>query len=368
MKTYNIAVIGGGFMGRTHSCCVQNLKFYYDCNFRARLHTLCGRDASKTQLQAQRYGFLHAATDFDSVISNPDIDIVDICTPNPLHFAQAKTAILAGKHVYCDKPLAVTADEAYELAELAKRSGKVCQVVFQHRFWPAVIRAKQIIGAGGIGDIISIRAAFLHSSLVDGSKPYAWRNAPVSEGGGVLNDLGSHILDLIMYLCGDIESISAVTRTLYPKRSCADKRVKITSDDAAYMILRLKNGACGTAEASKLATGLNDSLKIEIHGKAGALMFDLAHPGELKYFSSADAGAPYGGESGFKTLDCLQKYPSPCDFLSGANTPGWIRAHLHSYFCFLDNIESGREPSPSFADAARVQALIEQARKCRPFE
>lgn len=357
MHSYNIAVIGGGFMGKTHSLCAASLPFYYDCDFKAVLDTLCSKDPQNTRRRADRYGFLHWTTDFESVIQNPDIDVIDICTPNYLHYSQAQAAILAGKHVYCDKPLCVNARQAHRLAELAEKSGKVCQVTFQHRFWPAMMQLKQLVDSQAIGQIISFRAVFLHSSLVDPDKPYAWRNAPVSEGGGVLNDLGSHLLDLICYICPQIDSISSVTQTLYPSRRCGTENIEISSDDAAYMLIRLKNGACGTAEVSKLATGMNDVLKLEIHGDSGALMFDLSTPGQLKYYDLKD-----GKQGGFKTIDCMQKYGPPCDFLTGAVIPGWIRAHIHSYFCFLNNIDKGLPPCPSFSDAAKVQDLIQQAR------
>lgn len=359
MRTYNIAVIGGGFMGKTHSCSIADIPFYYDTDFKPILHTLCGRTAEKTERLAARLNFLHAETDFEKVISNPEIDIVDICTPNMLHYPQAKAAILAGKHVYCDKPLCVTALQARELAQLAESEKRVCQVTFQHRFWPAVLYAKQLIRDGAIGDIISFRAMFLHSSLVNRDKAYAWRNAPISEGGGVLNDLGSHLLDLIMFLCGDIEDISSVTQTLYGERRRDGKTVPVSSDDAAFMLVRLKNGACGTAEASKLATGLNDVLKLELHGKSGALMFDLTRPGELKYYAEQSGG--------FTVIDCLQKYPQPCDFLTGSVLPGWIRAHIHSYFSFLQAVDGARPASPSFAEAAHVQEIIEKARSKSTF-
>lgn len=359
MKVCNIAVIGGGFMGKTHSLCAAALPFYYDMNVRPVLHTLCGRDKSKTETQAERYGFLHAETDFDSVINNPEIDVIDICTPNPLHYAQAKAAILAGKHVYCDKPLAVTAKEAAELAELAEKSNKVCRVTFQHRFWSAVIKARQLIDSGAVGEIISFRGVFLHSSLVDENKPYAWRNAPADDGGGVLNDLGSHLIDMIMYLCGEVECTAALTDTRCPKRRDSGGKIhEVTCDDAVYMLLRLKNGACGTAEASKLATGLNDVMKIEIHGKKGAVTFDLSRPDKLRFFDMKNGG--------FTDIDCMQKYSEPCDFLNGANLPGWIRAHIHSYFCFIaaaNGKASKADPAPDFKDAAGVQRVIEQARK-----
>ena len=218
MKTYSVAVVGTGFMGRTHSLCADGIRFYYDAPFSVRLHTVCGHTHEKTEAFARRIGFARWTTDFDSVL-NDDIDVVDICTPNPWHYPQAKAAILAGKSVYCDKPLCVTAAEAYELADLAAKRGVICQVAFQHRFWPAVMRAKALVESGGIGDILEFRGAFLHSSLLSADKPYAWRYAPVSEGGGVLNDLGSHIIDLTAFLAGDVSEISSLTQTLHRERS-----------------------------------------------------------------------------------------------------------------------------------------------------
>ena len=342
-------------MGQTHSFSAQSIPFFYNCKFRAVLHTLCGRDPLKTENQARRWGFLHATSDFDSVAGNPEMDIIDICTPNPLHYPQAKAAILAGKHVYCDKPLCVTAAQADELAELAKKHNVCCQVTFQHRFWPGLMRAKEILDAGGIGSITNFRAAFLHASLADGDRPYAWRNAPISEGGGVLNDLGSHILDLIVHLCGDIDDIKSAFKTLYPQRRGENgQMLDVLSDDAAYMLLRLKNGACGTAEVSKIATGLSDVLKIEIHGTDGALFFDFDRPGQL--------GCSGGGNDEIKIIDCLPKYPDS-DFLNSTQKPGWARAHIHSYYTFLSSISKNQTPSPSFADAAKVQHLIETARR-----
>ena len=345
-------------MGQTHSFSAQSIPFFYNCGFRAVLHTLCGRNPQKTEKQARRYGFLNAVCDFDSVISNPEIDIVDICTPNPLHYPQAKAAILAGKHVYCDKPLCVTASQADELAELSEKHSVCCQVTFQHRFWPGLMHAKEILDAGGIGNITNFRAVFLHASLVDKNRPYAWRNAPVSEGGGVLNDLGSHILDLIMYLCGDAEDIKAMLKTLYPiRRDENGEMLDVLSDDAAYMLLKLKNGACAAvliAEVSKIATGLSDVLKIEIHGTDGALFFDFDKPGQLKY--------SVGNSNEIRIIDCQPKYPGS-DFLNSAQKPGWARAHIHSYYTFLSSVFNKTAPSPSFADAAKVQHLIETARK-----
>lgn len=365
MKTYNVAVIGFGFMGRTHSYSFESLPFYYpDAPFRANLYAVMSRDITKAEKMKQTYGFDKATDSFEDIINDDNVDIIDICTPNALHFEQIKKALEKGKHVYCDKPLAATYDEASQLCELVMKGKALGGMTFQNRCFPAVIRAKQLIDDGRLGDIVSFRAAFLHSSLTDKNKPYAWRMSPISEGGGVLMDLGSHVIDLVTFLCGKIEKVKAITQIATPVRPDGKGGyVNIECDDAVYMTAKLKNGAMGTIEASKLALGVNDSLRIEIHGTLGAVRFDLAKAGELDFYDATDKTSPYGGESGFKTIDCLQKYPAPCSFLNGSNAPGWIRAHIHSAFNFLDALYNGRTPSPSFEDGLEAQRVIELARK-----
>ncbi len=312
MKNYNIAVIGFGFMGKTHSYSVASLPFYYsDAPFKVNLYAVCSGTLANAVRAKELYGFEVATDNFDDILNDEKVDVIDICTPNALHYEQIKKALSYGKHIYCDKPLAATYEQAKEVALLAQKSGLCCGMTFQNRAFPAVIRAKQLIDEGRLGDIISFRGAFLHSSLLDANKPYSWRTSSFEEGGGVAMDLGSHIIDLLTYLCGKIVDVKAFTKTLYPTRPDGKGGVReILSDDAIFMIARLENGAIGTIEASKLATGINDSLRFEIHGTLGALRFDLVRPGELGFFDATDAETHFGGESGFKIIDCLQKYPA----------------------------------------------------------
>lgn len=344
MKKYNIALVGCGGIGKVHAYSLASIPFFYpECGFKPVLHTL----VSSNPKNAEIYGFENCTQSFDDVINNKEIDIVDICTPNTQHYAQARAALLAGKHVFCEKPLAVTAEQAQELAELAKKTGLVTGLNFQNRYWMAVIRAKEIIDSGALGEIITFRAAFLHASSLDKNKPYAWRYAPVSEGGGVINDLGSHVFDLIYHLAGGIDEIKCITKTLHTERS----GTAVTSDDAAFMAVRLQNGAVGTVEATKLASGIADSLRIDIHGTDGAVRFDTAEPNVLQFFD---------GES-FKQIDCMQKYPYPCTFQNAGNNTGGVRAHIHAYFEFLKAVDSKTHFAPDFTDGAYIQRIIEKS-------
>lgn len=341
MKNYNIALIGYGGIGKVHAYSIASLPFFYpDCGFSVTPHTL-------VTSKKQSYGFLNITDDFESVLNNNEIDIVDICTPNTCHFEQAKAALLAGKHVFCEKPLAVSSREAEELADLAKERGLITGLNFQNRYWAGVMRAKEIIERGDIGDIITFRAAFLHSSSLDADKPYAWRYAPVSEGGGVINDLGSHVFDMLLYLIGRFDSIKCMTKTLHTERSGQD----ITSDDAAFMAVRMQCGAVGTIEATKLATGVSDSLRFEIHGTKGAVRFDTAEPNTLWFFDG----------DFYKAVDTMQKYPAPCSFQNAKNNAGGLRAHIHAYFEFVNAVDRGKRFYPDFEDGAYIQRIIEQA-------
>ena len=339
MKNYNIALIGCGGIGKVHAYSIASIPFFYpDCGFTVSAHTL-------VTSKSQSYGFLKVTDDFNSVINDKDIDIVDICTPNTCHYAQAKAAIEAGKHVFCEKPLAVTAKEAYELSELASKKGVITGLNFQNRYWAGVMRAKELMSE--IGEIVTFRAAFLHSSSLDGNKPYAWRYAPVAEGGGVINDLGSHVFDILYYLIGEFADIKCMTKTLHTERSGRD----ITSDDAAFMAVRMKNGAVGTVEATKLATGISDSLCFEIHGTKGAVGFDTAEPNFAVFFDGKDR----------RMTETMQKYPAPCGFLNAKNNTGGTRAHIHAYFEFVNAVDRKVNFAPSFADGAYIQSIIEKA-------
>ena len=299
--------------------------------------------------------------DAEEIFEDPAIDMVNICTPNNLHFDQLKKAIQYGKHIYCDKPLAVTADEANEIARLAEEKGVIAQVAFNYRFLPAILRAKQLVDKGRIGKPICYRASYLHSGSISPDKTVGWKQLK-KYGGGVIVDLGSHIIDVIYFLLGGFGEISADTTILYPKRK--DKSgniVKVDAEDSFMMMARMTNGCTGTIEASKIATGIDDELRFEIHGDKGALRFNLMQPNYLEYFSAEDNDMPYGGDSGFKKIACVQRYEPPAgDLPSVKNSIGWLRGHVHSLYKFTESVYNGTSASPSFKEGAYIQQVMEK--------
>ncbi|MBQ7719035.1 MAG: Gfo/Idh/MocA family oxidoreductase [Clostridia bacterium] len=361
----NIGLIGFGMMGRTHACAVENQKWYYtpsDPASKARITAVCTRHADTARTAAEGYGLGYPSTDEDELIYSPDIDIIDISTPNIYHFETAKKAILAKKHVLCEKPLTVTADEAEELARLASENGVTAQIVFNYRFLAPNRLAKRLTDEGRLGRILSFDIRYLHSSACDTGKPAGWKQT-AEYGGGVFNDLGSHAVDLIYYICGGFKDIKGRAQIAYPVRTGPDgSEWKTDADEAFYALAELECGAVGTITASKIAVGTNDDLRYEIYGEKGALKFDLMEPNWLWLYDTGDKGGEFGGERGFRKIECVGRYPSPGDRFPGAKAPtGWMRSHIESYHSFLTAVSSGQKPCPSFDDAAHVQRVLERA-------
>ena len=236
-------------------------------------------------------------------------------------------------------------------------------MTFQNRFLPAVMRARQLIEDGRLGRILTFRASYLHSGSVDLEKPISWKQDKALSGGGVLLDLGSHVLDLIYYLVGEYKSILAENTILYPQRPAKDgSMVEITAEDISFMLVKMKNNSTGIIDVSKAATGTNDELKFEIYGSKGAVRFNLMDPNYLDFYDNTKPGSPIGGEKGFTRIETVQRYPEPGGVFVSPKAPiGWIRGHVHCLFNFLSCVHEGRESHPSIRDGAYIQYVMEKA-------
>lgn len=363
-KEIGIGIIGFGFMGKTHTYAYRTMPlFYSDLPFSARLVGVCNRTRSVAEKAKNDLGFQFATDDIDDILARDDIQVVNICTPNAYHKEAVLRAIDAGKHIYCDKPLAASYEEAKEIVEHLRGKDIVNQVAFNYRFYPATLRAKQIVEEGGLGRVLSFRACYLHSGSVDPSRPVSWRFERSSSGGGVLYDLGSHILDMIYHLLGEYSSIVAKTQIAYDTRPDRDgKPIKMEIDDATYIVAQMKSGAVGTIEASKIATGTNDELRFEIHGDKGAIRFNLMDPNWLEYFDNTLPEMPLGGVKGFTKIESVQRYDRPGgSFPASKGSIGWLRGHVHCLYSFLSHVYDGTKASPSVGDAAYIQYVMDRA-------
>ena len=364
-KCIRVGVLGFGSMGKTHTYAIRNLPLYMSpLDFSVEIAGICTTNFEKTQALCKTYQFPIPAHNEDELIYDPTIDVIDICTPNCFHYDTLKKALLAGKHVYCEKPLCISAEQANEIAELAaSRPNQICNIVFNNRFIAPILRAKQIIDEGRIGRLLSFSATYLHNSNIHEDQPVGWKQDKDVCGGGVLFDLGSHVIDLIYFLGGKFSSVLAETQVAYPQRIFRDGTAKAANaDDAFYMIAKLENGAHGTISASKIAIGTNDDLKIELFGQNGALRFSLMEPNYLYFYDGAAEEQPIGGYRGYTAIECVGRYPAPGGGFPSSKAPsGWLRGHVESMFCFLQNVSRRTQGAPSFFDAAYVQNVMEAA-------
>lgn len=349
-----IGLLGFGSMGKTHAYCCDNLKYFFSDDLDAKIVSVCTRHEQTAKNASTRYGIPKYTTSEDDIIYDSEIDAVDISTPNVYHYETAKKAIMAGKHVYCEKPLAVTYNEARELAALAKQYNVKAMMVFNNRFLSSVIKAKEIVSSGKLGRIISFNARYLHSSALDVSKT-GWKQDKDICGGGVLFDLGSHVIDLIYYLLGEFDTVMGKSQIAFPSRiGVSGNEWKTNADEAFYMIAKLKNGAHGTLEMSKIALGSNDDLSFEIRGESGAIKFDLMDLNYLYYYSKEN--------SGFTKIECVNRYDAPGGVFPGIKAPiGWLRGHIGSFHAFCDSVVNDKDTIPSFDDGAYVQLVMECA-------
>jgi len=353
MKTYSVGIAGYGFIGKVHTYAYRVIPLYYeDLPAIIKVVGIVDEFEQARKKAVQQAGFEFATSDFRELLKKEDIHIVNCCLPNHLHYEFIKTALLEGKHVCTDKPLALNYEQAQELAELAKKTTVKAHVIFQLRFFPAVMRAKQLIDEGFLGKINFFRFLYLHSSCVrQSSKAYSWKAEYEKVGGGVLVDLGSHIIDLARYLVGEFGSVYAKTKNF----TSPDKR----TDDLAIIETETKNGAMGILEASKMAAGANDEVRFEIYGSDGALSFNSMEPNWLNAYNMNDPDTPIGGLRGFKKIETVQRYPDATGIPLSKFSMGWIRAHVACIHSFLYSVVHNKPASPSFEDGLMVQKIIE---------
>ena len=362
IKQLHIGMLGFGSMGRTHTWAIQNLPFFYgNLPFEARVEGICTTTLEKSKQMAKTFSIPMATTNEDDLIDHPDIDIIDICTPNIYHFETLKKAIQAGKHVLCEKPLCVTESQAKEILSLCNSRNQILGMVFNYRHLAPVMRAKQLIEEGRIGRVLSFRAAYLHNSATDVNRPAGWKQDRDVCGGGVLFDLGSHAIDLISWLCGRLTEVNGMSQIAYPvRRGRNGEEWKTNADESFYMMAKTADGASGCITVGKLQVGTNDDLSFEIYGEHGALRFSLMEPNWLYFYDGKAPDGPMGGERGFVRIECVGRYPD-MTFPSPKAPAGWLYSHLSSMYNFLSAVAQERPFEPSLQDGAYVQAVMEAA-------
>lgn len=364
VRKLGIGLIGYGGIGRVHALAYRAIPFHYGLPAdTVNLVGVATTRAETAQKAAQEIGCPVWTADYHELLARPDIDLIDICTPNQMHEEIVLAAAQAGKHIYCEKPLAMNVAEGQRMVDAVQKAGVKTQMTFNLRFFPAVLRARQLIESGFLGRIFSFRGRYYRSSYISPDKPLSWRLRKDVSGGGALFDLGSHILDLVYSLLGEYASVQATVDTLIKERPVAtgsSEMAPVDVDDIAFMHVRLKDGTLGLIETSRMGTGFTNDGPVEIFGEKGAIRLNTANPAWLEVYDVRDAESPLGGMRGFRKIEAVGRYP-------GAKAPDWTmapgfeRSHAECQYQFLKAIAEDKPTAPSFADGLHIQAVMEAA-------
>jgi len=359
----NIALLGSKFMGRAHSNAWIKAPLFFDLPRIPVLHTVCARNAAELEPFAERWGWEHWTTRWQEAVTDPEVDLVDIGTPNDVHRDQALAALDAGKDVACEKPLARTLDEAREMARAASRSDAATFVWFTYRRVPAVALAHQLVQEGRLGTLRHIRAAYLQD-WAEADVPLLWRFQAKKGGSGALGDIAAHIIDMARFITGDevAEVTGSIEERFVKQRPLVDDPDRLgrsTVDDAVLFVARMRSGAIASFDATRLATGWRNSIRMEMHGDRGAFQFDFADNNYLNFY---DRSLPKRLQGWRRIYAAAPQHPYGAD-------DWWPDGHGLGYeHTFVNQAAdialaiAGRKPQvplPDFQDAYQTQRVME---------
>lgn len=300
-----------------------------------------------------------------------DIDIVDINAPSDAHKPIAVEAARAGKHLFCEKPLALTLADAREMLEEAERAGVKHMVGFNYRFAPAVRLAKKLVEEGRLGKVYHFRGWFLQDWILDPEFPLVWRLQKKIAGSGAHGDLGAHVIDLARYLIGEFQEVIGMSETFIKERPVAEamtglsasassgKEVpkgKVDVDDATLFLARMECGALASIEATRFAAGHRCTNAFEINGSKGSVRFDFERMNELQVYFTDDPEDVQGFRKVIVT-DPAHAYMEA--WWPPGHTIGYAQTFAHEVVELLEAIEGNRQPVPNFVDGVKCQEVLE---------
>lgn len=370
MKKINVGLVGHRFMGRAHTHAYTDLPIFFNPGAVVVKKTLCANEPDVAEVAAQ-WGWEKATADWREIIEDKEIDLVDIAAPGSLHAEIAIAAAKAGKHVFCEKPLALTVDEARLMVEEAEKSGVVNMTGFNYRRVPAVALAKKLIDEGEIGEIYHFRGIYLQSWLLDPEFPLVWRLRKSEAGFGAHGDLGSHVVDLARYLVGEIDEVCCLQRTFIRERplpaaaaglsatKSADTGIVDVDDASAFMASFKNSNTMGYFEATRFAGGHYNRNGIEINGSKGSLIFDMERCNELKFFSAADRTHIQGYRT--ITLGSASGHPYMANWWPVGHNIGYGETFINQFYDLITAIKEGKKVSPDFKDGYICQQVLEAA-------
>ncbi|MGN1410415.1 MAG: Gfo/Idh/MocA family protein [Eubacteriales bacterium] len=372
-KEINVGLIGYKFMGKAHTNALSRIPMFFDPSVKINLRAVCGREEEWVAENARKFGFESYETDWRRLIERDDIDVIDITAPSNVHKQIAIAAAEHGKHIFCEKPLALTAADAREMEEAVEKYGVKGQVGFNYRFCPAVLLAKKMIDEGKLGRIFHFRGRFLQDWIIDPKFPLVWRLDKSVAGSGSHGDLGAHVIDAARFLIGEFDSVCGMTETFVKERPIVERMEglsgqagddapmgEVTVDDATIFLCRFKCGAIGQIEATRFAAGHDNDMGFEINGEYGSIRFSFERMNELEYYDQTEDRELRG----YRTIQCTQGvHPYISHWWPAGHVLGFETTFVHEMYEFYESIANDRPTSPSFTDGRKCVEVLEAVDK-----
>ncbi len=367
--TLNMGLIGYKFMGKAHSNALARIGMFFEPSMKVGMKAICGREESWVKESATKFGWEGYETSWEKLIAREDIDAVDITAPSNAHMEIALGAAKAGKHIFCEKPLALTLKDAREMLKAAEDNKIKHQIGFNYRFAPAILLAKKLIDQGKLGTIFHFRGFYLQDWIIDPDFPLVWRLDKNVAGSGSHGDLGAHVIDTARFLVGDFDKVIGMSKTFVKDRPIVEKmtglsgkaqenaaRGKVTVDDATLFLAEFKNGALGSVEATRFANGHKNAMSFEINGSKGSIRYAFERMNELEYFSSEDEE----GTQGFRVIQVTEpNHPYIAAWWPPGHVIGYEHTFVHELYEFVEAIAKDSKTSPDFYDGVKCSQVLE---------
>ena len=369
-KQLNIGIVGTKFMGKAHSNAWLAAPRFFDLPYTPVLKAVSAQDAASTKSFAENWGYEAVEPDWRKLVERPDIDVVAVCTPTVSHHEIVMAAAAAGKHIFCEKPCAVSSAECTEMAEAADKAGVVHYLNHNYRRVPAIAFAKKLIDEGKLGTIYHWRGAYLQDWIMDPGFPLTWHLQEKYAGAGPHFDLNSHAIDLSRYLIGEVDTVTAMMKTFVKERpvpgagagtfesggGSSGQMGEVTVEDASFMLASFENGALGSFESSRFAGGRKNYNSFEVYGSKGSICFDLERMNELEYINLEDPG----DEQGFRTIPVsLGSHPYMANWWAPGHIIGYGNTFVHAVCDFIKAVDTGGAITPNLWDGVKIMKVLE---------
>lgn len=355
MDQIGVGLIGTGYMGKCHALAYRNVKAVFGDVGVPRLEMLCDVPGDRATAMANQFGFARATSDWRELVADPRVDLISVTTPNGLHRDMAIAALEAGKHVWCEKPMALTLADSAAMRDAAVRSGRTTQLGYNYIWNPAIQHAEKLIREGAIGHPIHFRILYDEDFQADPEAPWTWRCLREDAGLGVLGDMGCHAFSIVEVLMGQPDAMIADLQTIYNARTKPEGGVgAVENEDVASALLRFPGGAKGVLSTSRAAWGRKNRIAWELHGTHGQLTFDQERMNELQLFQSG------GGENqGFRTILMGPDHQPFGDFMPGVGHQlGFNDLKVIELRDLLQGIVSETPPRMNFSIGYRIEEMI----------